>query len=140
MRKHVTVDGNEAAASVAHRTNEVIALYPITPPSTMGDLADEWASKARTNIWGAVPSITVVPAALIAAHRRRALTPDAPVLRGTAQNPDTYFQSREAANTFYAACPEIVQATMNRFADLVGRPYRLFEYAGHPNAERVIVI
>src|SRR4029453_13804631 len=78
--------------------------------------------------------------ALIAAHRGRALTPDRPVLRGTAQNPDVFFQAREACNAFYAACPGIVQATMDRFAARTGRRYRLFDYAGDPEAERVIVI
>ena len=274
MRRHITVDGNEAAASVAHRTNEVIAIYPITPSSTMGELADEWASKGRTNIWGAVPSImemqseggaagavhgalqagalattftasqglllmipnlykiageltsfamhvtaravathalsifgdhsdvmacrqtgiamlasasvqeahdfaciaqaatlkarvpvmhffdgfrtsheinkieeltdddlrTMVPESLVAAHRARALTPNAPVLRGTAQNPDTFFQAREASNGFYTACPGIVQEVMDQFAGLVGRSYRLFDYTGHPEAERVLVV
>jgi pyruvate-ferredoxin/flavodoxin oxidoreductase len=77
---------------------------------------------------------------LIATHRRRALTPDAPVIRGTAQNPDVFFQAREACNPFYAACPEIVQNTMDGFAKLTGRQYRLFDYVGHPEAERVIVI
>ncbi|MBM3542372.1 MAG: pyruvate:ferredoxin (flavodoxin) oxidoreductase, partial [Alphaproteobacteria bacterium] len=75
----------------------------------------------------------------IAAHRDRALTPDKPVLRGAAQNPDTFFQAREAANPFFLACPEIVAATMDRFADLTGRRYRLVEYVGDPQAERVVV-
>src|SRR4026207_1149895 len=75
-----------------------------------------------------------------AAHRRRALTPDHPVLRGTAQNPDTFFQAREAANLFYRACPDIVEQLMARFAALTGRRYGLFEYAGDPDAERVVVI
>jgi pyruvate-ferredoxin/flavodoxin oxidoreductase len=274
MRRHITVDGNEAAASVAHRTNEVIAIYPITPSSTMGELADEWAAKGRTNIWGTVPSImemqseggaagavhgalqagslattftasqglllmipnlykiageltsfalhvtaravathalsifgdhsdvmacrqtgvamlasasvqeahdfaciaqaatlrarvplmhffdgfrtsheinkieeltdddlrVMVPDSLVAAHRARALTPEAPVLRGTAQNPDTFFQAREAANGFYTACPGIVQEVMDQFAGLIGRSYRLFDYVGHPDAERVVVV
>src|SRR5262249_25294729 len=74
------------------------------------------------------------------AHRQRALTPDRPVLRGTAQNPDVFFQAREAANTFYDGCPAIVQRFMDRFAERTGRSYRLFEYLGHPDAERVIVI
>ena len=73
-------------------------------------------------------------------HRARALSPDHPVLRGTAQNPDVFFQARETVNPFYAACPEIVQRAMNRFAELTGRQYGLFEYHGSPNAERVIVI
>jgi pyruvate-ferredoxin/flavodoxin oxidoreductase len=77
---------------------------------------------------------------LIRAHRARALSPDRPVLRGTAQNPDVFFQSREAANPFYNACPEIVQKTMDRFAELTGRKYSLFDYYGPPDAERAIVI
>jgi pyruvate-ferredoxin/flavodoxin oxidoreductase len=76
----------------------------------------------------------------VIAHRARALSPDHPVIRGTAQNPDVYFQAREAVNPFYAACPEIVQRTMDRFADLTGRQYSLFEYHGAPDAERVIVL
>src|SRR5262245_56748859 len=73
-------------------------------------------------------------------HRQRALTPDRPVLRGTAQNPDVFFQAREAANSFYDACPKIVERFMDEFADRTGRRYQLFEYAGHPEADRVIVI
>ena len=73
-------------------------------------------------------------------HRARALSPDHPVIRGTAQNPDVYFQARETVNPFYAACPEIVQRTMDRFAELTGRRYGLFEYHGAPDAERVIVL
>src|SRR5262249_27965265 len=77
---------------------------------------------------------------LIAAHRARALTPDNPVLRGTAQNPDAFFQGREAANPFYAACPDIVQKVMDEFAARVGRGYHLFDYVGAPDADRVLVI
>ncbi len=273
-RRWITVDGNEAAASVAHRTNEVIAIYPITPSSTMGELADEWSSKGVTNIWGQVPSVmemqseggaagavhgalqagalattftasqglllmipnlykivgeltpftmhvtartvathalsifgdhsdvmacrqtgiamlasntvqeahdmaciaqaatlasripfihffdgfrtsheiarieeltdddlrSMLPEELIAAHRQRALSPDRPVLRGTAQNPDVFFQAREAANIFHNACPSQVQQAMDQFERLTGRQYRLFDYVGHPEAERVIVI
>jgi len=73
-------------------------------------------------------------------HRQRALSPDHPVLRGTAQNPDVFFQAREAANPFYAACPEKVQAVMDKFSEVVGRVYQLFDYAGAPDAERVIVM
>ncbi len=73
-------------------------------------------------------------------HRARALSPDHPVIRGTAQNPDVYFQARETVNPFYAACPEIVQRMMDRFAELTGRQYHLFEYHGAPDAERVIVL
>jgi pyruvate-ferredoxin/flavodoxin oxidoreductase len=272
--RRVVVDGNEAAASVAHRLSEVIAIYPITPSSTMGELADAWSTRGRQNLWGAVPRVIEMQSeggaagavhgalqagalattftasqglllmipnmykiageltpfcmhvaartlathalsifgdhsdvmacrqtgfALLAAasvqeaqdmaviahaatlrsrvpflhffdgfrtshevatieavddevlramvddrrveeHRRRALTPDRPVLRGTAQNPDTFFQAREAANGFYLECPTVVQETMDQFAALTGRAYSLFDYAGHPQAERVIVV
>ena len=76
----------------------------------------------------------------MAAHRARALTPDRPVLRGTAQNPDAFFQAREACNTFYDAVPAFVQEAMDEFAALTGRRYHLFDYVGHPEAERVIVM
>jgi pyruvate-ferredoxin/flavodoxin oxidoreductase len=268
------LEGNEAVALVAHRLSEVIAIYPITPSSAMGEFADEWSAQERTNIWGMVPRVVemqseggaagaihralqagalattftasqglllmvpnlykiageltpfcmhVTARALathalsifgdqsdvmacrqtgfamlcsnsvqeahdlaciahaatlesrvpfmhffdgfrtsheiqkisllsdddlrsmldeqsIAAHKARALTPDRPVLRGTAQNPDTFFQAREAANPFYLACPDTVERVMKRFGDLTGRQYRLFEYVGHPQAERVVVI
>jgi pyruvate-ferredoxin/flavodoxin oxidoreductase len=273
-RRWITVDGNEAVASVAHRTNEVIAIYPITPSSGMGELSDEWSAKGRTNIWGTVPQVAemqseagaigavhgalqtgalattftasqglllMIPnlykiageltpfamhvaartvathalsifgdhsdvmacrqtgAALLAsgsvqeaqdfaciaqaatlrsripfihffdgfrtshevarileltdgeirkmidedlvvAHRRRALTPDRPIVRGTAQNPDTFFQAREAANGFYDACPDVVEQEMSRFAEVTRREYRLFDYVGDPRADRVIVM
>ena len=269
-----TIDGNQAAATVAHKLNEVIAIYPITPSSTMGEWADEWSSRGQVNLWGTVPQVTemqseagvagaihgalqagsmattftasqglllmlpnmykiageltptvfhiaarslacqglsifgdhsdvmsarmtgfgmlcsnspqeVMDFALIAhavtlesriplmhffdgfrtsheiakitlfdddvmramikeewvtAHRNRALTPDRPILRGTAQNPDVYFQARESVNSFYQAMPSIVQGAMNRFALLTGRSYCLFEYLGSAVAERVIVI
>jgi pyruvate-ferredoxin/flavodoxin oxidoreductase len=274
QRRKVTVDGNEAVASVAHRTSDVIAIYPITPSSPMGELSDEWSSQGRCNIWGGVPSIqemqseggaagavhgalqagavattftssqglllmipnlykiageltpfcmhvaarsvathalsifgdhsdvmacrqvglgllssasvqeahdmaaiglastfrsrvpflhffdgfrtshevskieeltdddlrSLLDERLVSAHRERALTPDRPVIRGTAQNPDTFFQAREAANGFYAACPRHVKDVMDKFAALTGRRYGLFDYVGHPEAERVIVI
>ncbi len=76
----------------------------------------------------------------IYAHRQRGLTPDRPVLRGTAQNPDVFFQAREAANRFYDACPEIVERNMQQLGELTGRRYGLFDYVGHPAAERVIVL
>jgi pyruvate-ferredoxin/flavodoxin oxidoreductase len=270
----VTVDGNEAAASVAHRVSEVIAIYPITPSSSMGELSDEWSAHGHRNVWGVVPDVvemqseggaagavhgalqagaltttftasqglllmipnmykiagelsafamhvaarTVATHALsifgdhsdvmacrqtgfamlcsgsvqeahdlaaiahaatlearvpflhffdgfrtssevrkiellsdddlrfllrdelVAAHRQRALSPDRPVLRGTAQNPDVFFQAREAANGFYLALPEIVEKTMDRFAQRSGRRYKLFDYVGDPEAERVIVL
>ena len=82
----------------------------------------------------------MMPEDLIAEHRRRALTPDRPVLRGTAQNPDVFFQAREACNPFYDACPRIVQEVMDQFARITGRQYRLFDYVGHPQAERVMII
>ena len=271
---YVTVDGNEAAAFVAHRTSEVIAIYPITPASTMGELADAWSEAGAPNIWGQVPRViemqseagaagavhgslqagaltttftasqglllmlpdmfklageltsavihvaarTVATQALsifgdhsdvmaarttgfallcsssvqeaqdmaaiatmatlearvpflhffdgfrtshevakierlseddlralidddlVAAHRRRALSPDRPFLRGSAQNPDVFFQAREASNSFYLALPGTVQRAMDRFAALTGRQYRLFDYAGDPKAERVLVL
>jgi pyruvate-ferredoxin/flavodoxin oxidoreductase len=77
---------------------------------------------------------------LVAEHRRRALSPDHPVIRGTAQNPDSFFQSREACNPFYLACPEIVQKEMDKLAGRTGRQYHLFDYVGHPEAERIIVL
>jgi pyruvate-ferredoxin/flavodoxin oxidoreductase len=82
----------------------------------------------------------LVDEAAVLEHRGRALTPDRPVLRGTAQNPDTFFQAREAANGFYSACPGHVQEAMDRFASRTGRGYRLFDYVGHPEADRVIVM
>jgi len=273
-RSFATLDGNEAVASVAHRTNEVIAIYPITPSSSMGELADEWSAAGRTNIWGAVPQVTemqseggavaavhgalqagslattftasqglllmipnlykiageltscaihvaartvathalsifgdhsdvmairqtgvallasgsvqeahdfaliaqaatlrsripfvhffdgfrtshevariemlsdddlraMVDESRIADHRKRALTPDRPVLRGSAQNPDVFFQAREAANLYYLACPGVVQKAMDDFAQLTGRRYSLYEYFGHPDAERVVIL
>jgi pyruvate-ferredoxin/flavodoxin oxidoreductase len=273
-RRLTTVDGNEAAASVAYRVSETIAIYPITPSSPMAELCDEWSSRKVPNLWGGIPELAEMQSeggvagavhgalqagslattftasqglllmipnmykiageltpftmhvaartlathalsifgdhsdvmacrqtgfaflcsnsvqeahdmaavahaatlearipfvhffdgfrtshevskieqltdddlrALVAekwieAHRRRALTPDHPVLRGTAQNPDVFFQAREAANRFYDACPGIVERTMQAFAGLTGRRYGLFEYVGDPDAERVIVL
>ena len=273
-RKKVTIDGNEAAAYIAHKTNEVCAIYPITPSSNMGEWADEWSAAGRTNIWGTVPSVVemqseagaaasthgalqsgalsttftaaqglllmiptmfkvageltstvwhvsartvathalsifgdhgdvmavrstgfglictgsvqeVMDMALIAqaatlqarvpfihffdgfrtshevqkieqltdedikamvtddlvnSHRARGMTPDRPVLRGTSQNPDVFFQAREACNKFYDATPAIVQAQMDKFAKIVGRSYHLFDYVGPADAERVIVV
>ncbi len=269
-----TIDGNEAVARVAYRLNEVIAIYPITPASPMGEWADTWASAGQPNLWGTVPSVVemqseagaagtvhgalqagsltttftasqglllmipnlykiageltpavlhvaarslaaqglsifgdhsdimavratgcallcsasvqeaqdmaaiatlasfksripflhffdgfrtshevqkvtlleddqlraYIPEDLILAHRARAMTPDNPFIRGTAQNPDVYFQARETVNPFYAACPDIVQESMDEFARLTGRQYRLYEYHGAPDAERVIVL
>ena len=273
-RPKVTIDGNEAAAYVAHQTNEVIAIYPITPSSNMGEWADQWSAEGKTNIWGTVPTVVemqseggaagalhgalqagslsttftasqglllmipnmfkiageltstvfhiaaralathalsifgdhsdvmaarstgfamlssnsvqevmdlalisqaaslesripflhffdgfrtshevakveqltpddlraMIDQELVAAHRARALSPDRPVIRGTAQNPDVYFQAREACNSYYLATPTIVQNAMDKFAALVGRQYNLFDYVGAPDAERVIVI
>jgi pyruvate-ferredoxin/flavodoxin oxidoreductase len=272
--KHITVDGNEAAASVAFRLSEAIAIFPITPSSPMAELCDDWASKKKTNLWGVIPEIaemqseggaagavhgalqagalsttftasqglllmipnmykiagelspfvmhvtartlathalsifgdhsdvmacrqtgfallcansvqeahdfaaiahaatlesripflhffdgfrtshevskilelsdddlrSLISEPAIEAHRQRALTPDKPVIRGTAQNPDVFFQAREAANPFYDACAEIVARKMTVFAERTGRQYGLFEYDGDPAAERVIVI
>ena len=273
-RKFKTMDANEAVAYVAYRVNEVIAIYPITPSSNMGEWADEWSSQGIQNIWGTVPHVAEMQSeggaagavhgalqtgslattftasqglllmipnmnkiageltptafhvsartlathalsifgdhsdvmsvrstgfamlcsnsvqeamdmALIAhasalesripflhffdgfrtshevnkiemlaeddmralinmdrvfEHRQHALSPDHPVLRGTAQNPDVFFQMRERANSFYDACPQIVQSVMNKFAAAVGRSYHLFDYVGAPDAERVIVM
>jgi pyruvate-ferredoxin/flavodoxin oxidoreductase len=273
-KKHITIDGNEAAASVAFRMSEVIAIFPITPSSPMAEACDDWACRGKTNLWGVIPEIaqmqseggvagaihgalqagalattftasqglllmipnmykiagelspftmhvaarTLATHALsifgdhsdvmacrqtgfallcsnsvqeahdlaaiahaatlksrvpflhffdgfrtshevakieelddndlrsltsesaIQAHRQRALTPDRPVLRGTAQNPDVFFQAREAANLYYTTCPEIVERLMADFAERTGRCYGLFEYSGHPQADRVIVI
>ena len=273
-RPWAVIDGNEAAARIAHRLSEVIAIYPITPSSTMGELADAWSARGQTNLWGAVPHVIEmqseggaagalhgalqagalattftasqglllmlpnmfkiageltpfvmhVAARTIATHalsifgdhsdvmaarttgfamlcassvqeaqdlalvahaatlrtrvpflhffdgfrtshevdkiqplgdddlralideeaihalRARALSSEHPVLRGSAQNPDVFFQAREACSPFYAAVPDIVQATMDQLAARTGRPYRLFDYVGHPEAERVLVI
>ena len=273
-RKFKTMDGNEAVAYVAYRLNEVIAIYPITPSSNMGEWADQWSSEAVANIWGTVPHViemqseggaagavhgalqtgalsttftasqglllmipnmnkiageltptafhvsarTVATHALsifgdhsdvmfcrttgfamlssnsvqeamdlaliahaatletripflhffdgfrtshevnkiemlteddmhalinmdrVVEHRQRALSPDHPVLRGSAQNPDVYFQAREACNPYYDACPDKVQAVMDKFSQVVGRSYHLFDYVGAPDAERVIVM
>ena len=273
-RPVTTIDGNEATAYVAHKVNEVIAIYPITPSSGMGELADEWSALKRPNLWGSIPLVVemqseggaagavhgalqagaltttftasqglllmipnmykiageltptvfhvsarslaaqalsifgdhsdvmstrstgwallssnsvqeaqdfaliasaatlearlpflhffdgfrtshevnkieqltdedmraMISDELVQAHRARSLSPDRPVLRGTAQNPDVYFQGRETVNPFYAQCPEIVQKTMDKFASLVGRQYSLFDYEGAPDAERVIVL
>jgi pyruvate-ferredoxin/flavodoxin oxidoreductase len=274
QKKYVTIDGNEAAAYIAHKTNEVIAIYPITPSSPMGEWSDQWSALSQKNIWGTVPSVTemqseggasgavhgalqtgaltttftasqglllmipnmykiageltstvfhvsarsiaaqalsifgdhsditavrqtgfallasnnvqeVMDFALLAqaatlesrvpflhffdgfrtshvvkkielidesvirammdddlviAHRQRGLSPDNPVLRGTAQNPDVYFQGRETVNPFYDATPGIVQKYMDRFAELTGRQYKLFDYVGPNDAEDVIVL
>lgn len=273
--KHfVTIDGNEAAAYVAYRLNEVCAIYPITPSSNMGEWADEWSAKGIKNIWGTVPTVVemqseggaagavhgslqagaltttftasqglllkipnmfkiageltstvfnitarslathalsifgdhsdvmsarttgfafiaaasvqevmdmgviaqastlesripflhffdgfrtshevskieVIPEDtmreminndLVNAHRLRSLSPDRPVLRGTAQNPDVFFQNRETINPFYEVCSDIVQKQMDKFASLTGRQYKVFEYYGAPDADRVVVL
>ena len=273
-RAFITVDGNEAAASIAHLNSEVIAIYPITPASTMGELADHWTSQERPNIFGSVPEVIemqseagaaaavhgalqagaltttftasqglllmipemfkiageltptvfhiaarsvathalsifgdhsdvmacrstgwamlasnsveeaqdfaliahaatlrsripflhffdgfrtshevnkieqlthddvrwMIDDASVQAHRRRALNPDRPVLRGSAQNPDVFFQAREAANPYYEAVPQIVQLMMDHFAARLDRQYCLFEYVGAPDADRIIVM
>ena len=268
------IDGNEATARVAHRSSEVITIYPITPSSPMGELADAWSAGGKTNLWGAVPRViemqseggaagalhgalqagalattftasqglllmlpnmykiageltpfvmhvaartiathalsifgdhsdvmaarttgfamlcsssvqeaqdlalvahaatlrtrvpflhffdgfrtshevdkiqplddddlrALIDDAAIHAHRARALSSEHPVLRGSAQNPDVFFQAREACSPFYAAVPDAVQAAMDELGARTGRPYRLFDYTGHPEAERVLVI
>jgi len=270
----VTLDGNQAAAFVAHKTNEVCAIYPITPSSNMGEWADEWSAKGIKNIWGTVPDVVemqseggasgavhgalqtgaltttftasqglllmipnmfkiageltstcfhvsaravaahalsifgdhsdvmaaratgfgllsscgiqevmdfaligqaatlesrvpfihffdgfrsshevlkveelsdedmhaMIDDELVRKHRERALSPDKPVIRGTAQNPDVFFQARETINPYYNACPEIVQKVMDKFASVVGRQYHLFDYVGDPDAENLIII
>ncbi|HID94695.1 MAG TPA: pyruvate:ferredoxin (flavodoxin) oxidoreductase [Candidatus Latescibacteria bacterium] len=274
IRPRVTIDGNEAAAYVAYHVNEVIAIYPITPSSPMGELADQWAAEGKPNVWGIVPQVVEMqseggaagavhgalqtgaltttftasqglllmisnmykiageltstvfhvsartPAThalsifcdhgdvmatrstgfgllasnsvqeamdfaliahaatlearvpflhffdgfrtsheimkveqltlddmrimidddLVRAHRERALSPDRPVIRGTAQNPDAFFQSRETVNPYYLSCPTTVQNVMDKFARVTGRRYHLFDYIGAPDAERVIIL
>ncbi|MBI4679134.1 MAG: pyruvate:ferredoxin (flavodoxin) oxidoreductase, partial [Elusimicrobia bacterium] len=274
QNKSLTIDGNEAVAEVAYRINEVIAIYPITPSSNMGEFSDEWAAKRRPNVWGTIPEVVemqseggasgavhgslqggaltttftsaqglllmipnmfkmageltsmcmhvaarvvathalsifgdhsdvnacrstgfgmlasgsvqeahdmacigtaaslkarvpmlhffdgfrtshevakisvlsdddlrfMIDEKLVREHRARALSPDRPVLRGSAQNPDVFFQARETVNPYYNACPDHAQAAMDRFASRVGRSYHLFDYAGHPEADRVIVL
>ena len=273
-RRQVTIDGNTAAAHVAHATNEVIAIYPITPSSPMGEMADAKTAKGQPNIWGTVPSVTemqseagaagavhgalaagaltttftasqglllmipnmykiagellptvfhisarslacqalsifgdhsdvmtcretgfgmlcscsvqevmdlgliaqqatlasrvpflhffdgfrtsheeqkveeltyddmkaMIDDELVAQHKARALSPDHPTISGTAQNPDVYFQGRETVNKYYLATPQIVQETMDRFAKIVGRQYKLFDYVGAPDAEKIIIM
>lgn len=273
-RPMVTIDGNEAAAYVAYQLNEVIAIYPITPSSPMGEWADQWSAEGRPNIWDSVPKViemqseggaagalhgalqagalgttftasqglllmipnmykiageltsavihvaartlathalsifgdhsdvmaaratgfamlasntvqeamdgalisqaatlearvpflhffdgfrtshevakveqlrtsdlrALIDEDLVRAHRARALSPDRPQLRGTAQNPDVFFQAREAANPYYLACPTVVQNAMDKFARVAGRQYHLFDYVGPADAERVIVL
>ncbi len=270
----VTIDGNQAAATIAHLTSEVIAIYPITPSSNMGELADEWSSRGQVNLWGNIPTVIEMQSeagaagaihgalqagalsttftasqglllmipnmykiageltptvfhiaarslacqglsifgdhsdvmatrqtgfamlasncpqeamdlALVAhaatlqsrvpflhffdgfrtshevakligvsrdtvramiddtfvdQHRSRALSPAHPVLRGSSQNPDVYFQARETVNPYYTQLPAIVQNAMDRFAELTGRQYKLYEYEGAADAERVVII
>jgi pyruvate-ferredoxin/flavodoxin oxidoreductase len=269
-----TIDGNEAAASVAYRLSEVCCIYPITPSSPMAELADEWASQGMPNVWGTVPVVVemqseggaagalhgalqggalattftasqglllmipnmykiageltpavlhvaarslaaqglsifgdhsdvmavrqtgfallasasvqeahdlalvaqaatletrvpfvhffdgfrtshelntiellsdddlraLVPEELVRAHRSRALSPERPFIRGTAQNPDVYFQARETVNPFYARVPDVVEDVMARLAERTGRRFHIVEYTGHPEAERVLVV
>ena len=273
-RQVATLDGNTAVAHVAYRINEVCAIFPITPSSTMAELADEWAANGIKNIWGNLPVVqemqseggaagavhgslqagaltttftasqglllmlpnmfkiageltstvfhvaarsvathalsifgdhsdvmavrasgfallssgsvqeahdaaliaeaatlrarvpflhffdgfrtsheinaldllsdveirAMIDEELVRAHRARALDPEHPFIRGTAQNPDTFFQGREAVNPFYAKTPDIVQTAMDQFAALTGRQYRLFDYEGPADAERVIIL
>ena len=270
----VTLDGNEAAARVAYALSEVAAIYPITPSSVMGELADDWSTAGRPNLWGCVPRVVemqseagaigalhgalsagslcttftasqglllmlpdlykiageltpfvahvaaravaahalsifgdhsdvmaarttglallssgsvqeamdlaavahaatlesrvpflhffdgfrtsheiqkiqalsdddlraMIPLGRLLEHRRRGLSPDHPTIRGTAQNPDVFFQGREAGNRYYTRCPEVVQQAMDRLGARTGRRYRLFDYTGHPAAERVVVM
>ncbi|NTV99845.1 MAG: pyruvate:ferredoxin (flavodoxin) oxidoreductase, partial [Oscillochloris sp.] len=272
--EQITLDGNDAVAKVAYMLSEVVAIYPITPSTPMGESADAFAAAGKPNLWGTVPAVyemqseggaagalhgamqtgaltttftasqglllmipnmykiageltptvfhiaarslaaqglsifgdhsdvmsvrstgfallaagsvqeahdmaliahastlesrvpflhffdgyrtshevnkitelddatirAIIDDELVRAHRARALNPDRPVLRGTAQNPDVYFQARESVNPFYAVCPNIVQKTMDRLAGLTGRQYHLFDYVGAPDAERVVVV
>ena len=274
MNQRTIIDGNEAAADVAYRLSELCSIYPITPSSTMAELADEWSSHGRKNVFGTVPTVVemqseggaagamhgalqggalsttftasqglllmipnmyriageltstvfhvaarslaaqglsifgdhqdvmairqtgccmlssasvqeahdmaavahlatlrarlpfvhffdgfrtshelntlvkltddqlreLVPTDLIREHRARALSPENPFIRGTAQNPDTYFQSRETANRYYDAVPGILTEVLERFEEISGRHYSLVEYHGHPEADRVVVI
>lgn len=269
-----TIDANEAVADIAYRLSEVVAIYPITPASVMGEHADQWAADGRANLWGNVPQVVemqseggaagavhgaltagaltttftasqglllmlpdlykiageltpfclhvaarslathalsifgdhsdvmavrgaglallasgtaqeaqdmaaighavtlaarvpvlhffdgfrtsheirkvegisddtlraLIDDGAVGAHRARALNPERPAIRGTSQNPDTFFQGREAVEPFYAAFPDRLAETMARFAELTGRRYRLFDYAGDPQAERVVVL
>ena len=273
-RPKVMMDGNQAVAHVAHKVNEVIAIFPITPSSAMGEHADAWSAAGQKNIWGTVPLVVemqseggaaaavhgalqtgsltttftasqglllmiptmykiageltptvfhvsarslacqalsifgdhsdvmgvrqtgfallssnsvqeamdmaliaqaatlesrvpfvhffdgfrtshevqkveelapgdmqaMIENRLVLAHRSRGMTPDRPVIRGTSQNPDVYFQGRETVNPHYSKCPLIVQQTMSKFAELTGRQYRLFDYVGPQDAQRVIVL
>lgn len=273
-RKMITIDGNDAAAYVGFHNSEVIAIYPITPSSGMGELSDAWAAAGKKNIWGTVPHVSELQSeggasgavhgalqtgaltttftasqglllmipnmykiageltptvfhvsarslaasalsifgdhsdvmaarqtgfALLASgsiqevmdlaaiahkstlesripfvhffdgfrsshevnkieqltvedlkslidekfvheHRMRALNPERPFIRGTAQNPDVYFQGRETVNKFYNECPDVVQNAMNKFAELTGRQYKLFDYYGAPDAKRVVIL
>ncbi len=273
-RKKITIDGNEAAARIAFKLSEVIAIYPITPSSPMGEHSDAWSAEGKKNIWGTVPSVTemqseggasgaihgavqggaltatftasqglllmipnmhkiageLTPAVFhvsarslaaqalsifgdhsdvmqvrptgfgmlasgsvqevhdmaaiahksslesripfvhffdgfrtsheiqkieeltdddlkalidnkyVYAHRERAMNPDKPFIRGTSQNPDVYFQGRETVNKYYNAAPEVVQRAMDKFAEITGRQYHLFDYYGAPDAKRVIIL
>src|SRR5215472_6708303 len=273
-RTWVTLEGNEVVANVAHALSEVIAIYPITPSTSMGEMADAWSATGKANLWGTVPLViemqseggaagaihgaiqtgalattftasqglllmipnmykiageltpvvfhvaaralatqglsifgdhsdvmttrstgfallasnsvqeaqdlaliahastlearvpflhffdgfrtsaeidkieqlthedlrAMIDDSLVQAHRQRALSPEHPFIRGTSQNPDVYFQARETTNPYYAACPAIVQKNMDKLGALVGRHYNLFDYAGAPDAERVIVM
>jgi len=147
-------DANEAVASVAYRLSETIAIYPITPSSPMAELADEWSSQDRPNLWETVPQVTQmqseggVAGAIHGALQGGSLTTTftasqgllLPVIRGTAQNPDAFFQAREAVNRYYDALPEVVEDVMENFHKLTGRSYRLVDYAGAKDAEEAIVI
>ena len=273
-KKKVIIDGNEAASYIAYKTNEVCAIYPITPASPMGEHVDAWSADGKKNIWGQVPNVVelqseagaagtvhgslqggaltttftasqglllmipnmfkiagelnatvfhiaarsvathalsifgdhsdvmaarstgwamlfsssvqeamdmalishsatlksripfihafdgfrtshelskvelipdetiraMIDDDLVEAHRKRALNPEHPVIRGTAQNPDVFFQAREAANVYYHKLPGIVKETMKEFGELTGRHYNLYDYYGHPEAERVVVL
>jgi pyruvate-ferredoxin/flavodoxin oxidoreductase len=273
-RTFKTMEGNEALAHVAYRTNEVISIYPITPASPMGEYSDAWAASDKKNIWGSIPLVdemqseagaaaavhgalqtgamtttftasqglllmipnmykiageltpcvihvsarslaaqalsifcdhgdvmavrgtgfamlascsvqevmdlalisqaatlesrvpfmhffdgfrtsheiskievlsiedirAMIDDELVIAHRMRRMSPDAPIIRGTSQNPDVYFQARESVNSFYNACPGITQKAMDKFAELTGRSYKLYQYYGAPDADRIVIM
>jgi len=275
MKKQmITTDANEAVANVAYKVSEVIAIYPITPSSSMGEFSDAWSAASKPNLWGTVPTVAemqseggaagavhgalqagalsttftasqglllmipnmfkiageltstvfhvsarslaaqalsifgdhsdvmaarstgfamltsasvqeapdmaliahsatlqsrvpfmhffdgfrtsaevnkieqvddetiraMIDDKLVFEHRLRGLSPEHPVMRGSAQNPDVYFQGRETVNSYYLAVPGIVQKTMDQFAKLTGRQYHIYEYTGAPDAERVVVV
>src|SRR5438132_740075 len=159
-RRFVTVDGNEAADVTAGRPAgwAKLAAASVREAQDLAIIAHAATLRARVPFMhffdgfrtshevmkiervGEDDLRAMIDDNLVRAHRLRGLTPDHPVVRGTAHNPDTFFQARETSNPFYAACVDIVQTEMDRFAALVGRQYHLFDYTGAPNAEHVVVV